>query len=203
MSRLRPVPALLGVVFLSSLVSGCALTPQPVETRLPPAVAPTSAVTPAPTTPAPSPSSSPTVTGDAAPSAPVVGDDVVSCGEGGTQALSGSERAFTVVGTCAELTMSGSALTVNATDATIETLRLSGDRLRVRAASVAVLRIQGNDDSVTSAAAMDSVDVSGDRATVQADGAIAAVVVRGQDNVVQSGLGVGSATVEGRGNQIR
>jgi hypothetical protein len=132
-----------------------------------------------------------------------VPDGTVSCGDGQAQSLSGSEQTFTVVGTCTELTVSGSALTVDATDATIGTLRLSGDRLSVTAAAVDTLTVQGNDDSVTSSAAMSSVDVSGDRATIQADGAIAAVVVRGQDNIVQSGLGVGSATVEGRGNQIR
>lgn len=201
MEARRLVTALVGAVSLAAAVSGCALVPRPVETRLPPGAPAAASPTPSAEIPAPSrtATASPQVTG----AAPTTLDGTVSCGDGGSESLSGSEQAFRLVGTCAEVTVSGSALTVDATGATIGTLRLSGDRLRVTTAAVDALTVQGNDDSVTSSAAMTSADVSGDRATIQADGAITTVVVRGQDNVVQSGLGVGSATVEGRGNQIR
>lgn len=200
----RSVPAALGVLALAGVLSACSMTPEPVETRLPPeraaSSAPSSAAVPSPSVVTIFPA--PVSTG--APSGPPANasGDTVSCGDGGTQSVSGSEQTVRVVGTCAELTVSGSALTVDASAASIGTLRISGDRARVDAAAIDALVVQGNDGSVHSAGAIGSVDVSGDRSTVDAKGAVSSVTVRGQDNVVRASGGVGTQTVEGRGNQI-
>lgn len=202
----------LGTVVVCGVLAGCDLQPQPVETRLPPGVGasstqPTSSV-PSPSvvtlSPAPeaTPTSAPVVTVDPAPSAPATDPGAVSCGDGGSQTVSGAEQTVRVVGICGELVVSGSALTVDASGATVKTLRISGDRARVDVGAIDVLVVQGNDGSITSAAPIGSVDLSGDRTSVRAAGSIASVIVRGQDNVVGASGGVGTTTVEGRGNQI-
>lgn len=200
----RLFPAATGVIALVAVLSACAPTPEPVETRLPPGLSASSAP---PTAAAPSPSIvtvSPAPVTSATPSAPATGadDGVLSCGDGGSQTVSGAEQTFRVTGTCAELAVSGSALTVDASSARIGTLRISGDRARVDATAIDTLVLQGNDGSVTSAGAIGSADVSGDRASITAGGAISSVTARGQDNVVRATGGVGAVTVEGRGNQI-
>lgn len=200
----------LGTVVVCGVLAGCTLQPQPVETRLPPGVSasstqPTSSV-PSPSvvtlSPAPEATSAPVVTVDPAPSAPATDPGAVTCGDGGNQTVSGAEQTVRVIGICGELIVSGSALTVDASGATVGTLRVSGDRARVDVGAVDVLVVQGNDGSITSAAPIGSVDLSGDRTSVQAAGSIASVTVRGQDNVVGASGGVGTTTVEGRGNQI-
>ncbi|MCX8573106.1 hypothetical protein, partial [Aminobacter sp. MET-1] len=90
---------------------------------------------------------------------------------------SGAEQSVRIVGTCAELTVSGSALTVDASGASIGTLRISGDRARIDAGSIDALILQGNDGSVRSSGAIGSADLSGDRSSIQAGGAISAVTV--------------------------
>ncbi len=201
-----------GALLTVLVVASCAAQPQPVETRLPPGYgassAPSAASVPSPsvvtTSPAPDaqPTPAPIVTVSAAPSSPGDEAGALTCADGGSQSISGAEQTVRLTGTCGEVTVSGSALTVDASGATIGTLRISGDRARVTAAGVDALVVQGNDGSVGSAGAIGSVDLSGDRTTVEAAGAIATVAVRGQDNVVRADGGVGSSTVEGRGNTV-
>ncbi|MDQ1174045.1 hypothetical protein QE430_002352 [Microbacterium testaceum] len=210
MRRARTPAVLTGALVLAAVLAACAPVPQPVETRLPPGMS-ASAPAPTPTVSVPSPSVvtlSPAPSASVAPApttAPFVPSDdpgALSCGDGGSQSVSGAEQTVRIVGTCAELDVSGSALTVDASGATVQTLRVSGDRARVTVASVDSLVVQGNDGSVTSAGAIGSADLSGDRTTVQSGGTISSVTVRGQDNVVRADGGVGSTTVEGRGNQV-
>lgn len=211
-SSRRIAAAAAGALVVCGVLTACAMQPQPVETRLPPgydasSASPTASV-PSPTvvtlspTPDADATSAPLVTVVPSPSTPGVDPGALSCGDGGSQSVSGAEQSVRVTGTCAELTVSGSAVTVDASGATIGTLRVSGDRARVVAAEIDMLVVQGNDGSVESSGGVGSVDLSGDRTTVQAAGAIAAVTVRGQDNVVRAPGGVGTTTVEGRGNQI-
>lgn len=127
---------------------------------------------------------------------------VTACGDGGTASITGAERSVRVEGTCAQVTVSGSALTVDATAATIGALAMSGDRLRVTAAGVDTATIQGNDTALAVAGALGRLDLSGDRATVSAGGAVGSLLVRGQDNAVTAGGGIGDSTVEGRGNRV-
>lgn len=197
----RMLLALLGPAALATLLAGCIVVnaPRPVETRLPPGfdgqtalpTAPSSTATPVPVTPVP------------ATTTPAQGVDEIACGDGGAQTVSGAEQTFRVTGTCSELTVSGSALTVDASAATVSTLRISGDRVRVRVAAADTVVVEGNDGTVTSAAGIGRLEISGDRTTTEAVTGIPSVTVRGQDNVVRSGGGVGSAVVSGSGNTIR
>ncbi|MDF2993046.1 MAG: hypothetical protein K0S37_3560 [Microbacterium sp.] len=202
----RVVIAALGVGALAMVLSACAFAPQPTVTRLPPGIVDAS---PTPVVTATAPSVvpvEPPATSSPAPSATSGGNasdgDLVTCAEGESRSISGSERAVRVEGSCAQLSVSGNALTIDATAASIQTLSIAGDRVRVDAAAITALSVQGNDASVTSAAAIGSIDLSGDRTQVTAVGAIASVAIRGQDNVVRAGGGVGDTTIEGRDNQV-
>ncbi|MDQ1110591.1 hypothetical protein QE418_000039 [Microbacterium testaceum] len=200
----RLAPAAIGVVGLAIALSACSLTPEPVETRLPPGFA-VSSPPPAAAVPSPSVVTASPVPAQTGVSTSPPGDapaDALSCGDGGSQSVSGAEQTVRIVGTCSELTVSGSALSIDASAASIRTLRISGDRARVDAAAIDVLVLQGNDGSVRAAGAIGSIDLSGDRSTVDAGGAVSSVTVRGQDNVIRATGGVGAQTVEGRGNQI-
>ncbi|MDQ1076751.1 hypothetical protein QE406_002997 [Microbacterium testaceum] len=128
--------------------------------------------------------------------------DGVTCADGESASISGSEKTVRVEGACAALSVSGSALTVDATAARIGSLMIAGDRVRVDAAEIGAVSVQGNDGAISSAGAIGSVDLSGDRTRVTAGGAISSVAVRGQNNTVTAGGGVGDRVVEGRDNQI-
>lgn len=202
----RLTATVAGLLLGLALLVGCGLASQPVVTRLPPA--PSTSSTPL-TTPTATPSATPPVSVPLSPtpSTPVAttppGDaSVIACGGGGTASITGAERSVRVEGTCAQLTVSGSALTVDATAATIGALAMSGDRLRVTAAGVDTATIQGNDTALAVAGTLGRLDLSGDRATVSAGGAVDSVLVRGQDNAVTAGGGIGDSTVEGRGNRV-
>ncbi|MFX7621092.1 DUF3060 domain-containing protein, partial [Acinetobacter baumannii] len=82
------------------------------------------------------------------------------CGTGGTGTVSGAERSVRISGTCSQLTVSGTALTVDAGAATIDTLTMSGDRIRVSAAAVDSAIIQGNDTALTVGGALGRLDLS-------------------------------------------
>ena len=113
-----------------------------------------------------------------------------------------SETTGRVEGSCATQSVSGSALTVDATAARIGSLVIAGDRVRVDAAEIGTISVQGNDGAISSAGSIGSVDLSGDRTRVTAVGAISSVAVRGQNNTVTAGGGVGDRLGEGRANQI-
>lgn len=208
--RSRFSASAFGALVSALLLAGCAFGPQPVVTRLPPPAASTTAA-PATTAPTPSgvpsaPSAAPTGPSTApVPSTPGVAPgagDVVSCGDGGSETISGNERTVRVEGRCAELTVGGTALTIDAGTATIGILSLAGDRLRLSAVAIDSATVQGNDSGLTVAQSLGRVELSGDRSTVTAGGTLGALVVRGQDNVVTAGGGIGESTVEGRGNRI-
>jgi hypothetical protein len=194
----RRLLALSGVAALAALLAGCIFVgaPRPADSRLPlstdeqsvPSAAPSSTTTPL----VPSPTaSSPTDAG------------ALDCGDGGSQIASGDDQSFRVAGTCAELTVTGSTLVVDASAATVGTLRISGDRIRVQVGGVDEVTVQGDDGSVTSAAGIERIEIVGDRTIAEAASGIPSVTVRGHDNVVRSGGGVGSVVVSGSGNKIR
>lgn len=194
----RPLLALPGVAGLTVLLAGCIFigAPRPAESRLPPSpdgqIAQTSdpSSTAIPLAPSPA-ASSPADAG------------ALDCGDGGSRIASGSDQPFRVTGTCAELTVTGSVLTVDASAATVGTLRISGDGIRVQVAGADEVIVQGDDGAVTSAAGIGRIEIVGDRTTTEATSGIPSVTVRGHDNVVRSGGGVGSAVVSGSGNTIR
>lgn len=185
------VPSLLAVA-----VSGCMLIPRPVETRLPPAAG----------TAVPAPTSGSTPTPEAAPTPTVVTptpseDDVLTCG-GEPVTITGQERQVRLEGTCTSVDVSGTALIVDATAASMQTLTVSGERIRVDVAAVDRITVQGNDAAIAAASSVSDVEVSGDRAMITSTGDISAVVVRGQDNTIRADGNVSSVTLEGRGNSI-
>ncbi|MBB3158476.1 hypothetical protein FHS07_002172 [Microbacterium proteolyticum] len=194
----RRLLALSGVAALTALLAGCIFVgaPRPVGSRLPPS--PDGQVA---QTATPSSTATPLAPSPAASSATDAG--ALDCGDGGSQIASGADRSFRVTGTCAELTVAGSALTVDASAATVGTLRISGDRIRVQVAGADEVIVQGDDGVVTSAAGIGRIEITGDRTTTEAVSGIPSVTVRGHDNVVRSGGGVGSAVVAGSGNEIR
>lgn len=193
----RRLLAFVGVAALTTLLAGCIYVsaPRPAESRLPPSpdgqVAQTAAPSSTATPLAPSPSAS------SPPDA-----DALDCGDG-SRTVSGAEQSFRVTGTCTELTVAGSALTVDASAATVGTLRISGDLIRVQVAGADEVIVQGDDGAVISAAGIGRIEIEGDRTTTEAASGIPSVTVRGHDNVVRSGGGVGSAVVSGSGNKIR
>jgi len=200
----RVLSAALGAGVLAVALSACSLSPQPTVTRLPPAAG---GASDAPTFVVPAPSVVP-ATPTSTPSAPGVenagstDDNLVTCADGEPTSISGSEQTVRVTGSCAQLSVSGSAITIDAATAQIGTLSIAGDRVRVDAASITALSVQGNDGVIASAAAIGSVDLSGDRTQVSAGGAISSVAVRGQNNSVRAGDGIGDSTIEGRDNQV-
>ncbi|WP_314457416.1 hypothetical protein [uncultured Microbacterium sp.] len=193
----RRLLALSGVAALTTLLAGCIYVsvPRPAESRVSPSpdgqVAQTAAPSSTATPLAPSPTAS-------------TSDDAVAldCGDG-IRIVSGAEQSFRVTGTCTDLTVTGSALTVDASAATVASLRISGDGIRVQVASADELIVEGDDGAVTSAAGIGRIEIDGDRTTTEAASGIPSVIVRGHDNVVRSGGGVGSAVVSGSGNKIR
>jgi len=200
----RVVGAVFGAGLLAVALASCSLAPQPTVTRLPPAPVGASSI---PTVTVPAPSVVP-VTPSSVPSTSASADvggtsgEPLTCADGESKTISGSEQIVRVTGSCAELSVSGSAMTVDATAASIGTLSVAGDRVRVDAASITVLSVQGNDGVLTSAASIGSVDLRGDRTQVTVAGTISSVAIRGQDNTVRAGGGVGDRTIEGRDNQV-
>lgn len=191
--RLRRVPAVFGVAALTVTLAGCiSITlPGPVATGVP-----SVGETARPTTDSSTGPGSP-----ASPATPTAAE-TRDCSDGGSQNVSGTAQTFRVTGTCIELVVSGSRLTVDASGATIGTLRVAGDGIRADIAGADEVVVQGDDGTVRSAAAIGRLEISGDRTVTEAASGIPAVRVRGDDNVVRSGGRVGSAVVEGSGNTV-
>lgn len=194
----RRLLALSGVAALTVLLAGCIFVgaPRQSESRLPPSPEEQTAQTAAPSSTATPLAPSPVASSPA-------DADALDCGDGGSQIASGSDRSFRVTGTCAELTVTGSALTIDASGVTVSTLRITGDRIRAQVAGADEVIVEGDDGAVTSAAGIGRLEIRGDRTTTEAASGIPSVTVRGHDNVVRSGGGVGSAVVSGSGNKIR
>ncbi len=187
----------LGAVALSTSLAGCGVS---MDSRADDAGRIEAGTRPAP--PAVRSTSTPAASGDRTVSPPPDAAEL-PCGDGGNRTVTGAEQSVLVTGTCAELTVSGTALVVDASSAEIGTLRLEGDRLRVDAGRADVVTIDGDDATVTAVAGIGKVEVSGDRNTAETAAGIASVTVRGHDNTVHSGGGVGAAVVQGSGNTIR
>lgn len=201
MNRRRSfLAATLGVGVAVAAMSGCSLMPQPVETRLPPA-APSSAAS-SPTPPlSPSPSTSTTPGTPPSPVADPATDDVIACTPG-LVVITGQERSVRLEGACDDVSVSGTAITLDATAASLRTLEIAGDRIRVEVGAADTVTVQGNDGAVSVAASVTRVSLSGDRTTVTSTGDIASVEVRGQDNTVHADGAVSDVVLEGRGNSI-
>ncbi|MBM3715822.1 MAG: DUF3060 domain-containing protein, partial [Actinobacteria bacterium] len=135
----------------------------------------------------------------ASSSAPV--GDVIACGDSPV-ALNGEESTVRLEGTCDSVIVSGSAFTVDATAATIRTLEIQGDRIRLDAAAADTITLQGNDGVVSVAQSVTRVTLRGDRSTVSSTGDIAAIEIQGQDNTIRADGSVQNVTLEGRGNTV-
>ncbi|MEV7827573.1 hypothetical protein [Microbacterium enclense] len=204
--RLRHVLAVFGVAAITVPLAGCiSITiPGPVATGVPsvgesPRATTDSSAGPGSTASTASPPSPASPTSTDSP----VDAETRDCSDGGSHTVSGAVQTFRVIGTCTELVVSGSRLTVDASAAMIGTLRVSGDGIRADIAGADEVVVQGDDGTVKSAASIGRLEISGDRTVTEAASGIPAVVVRGDDNVVRSGGRVGSAVVEGSGNTIR
>lgn len=200
----RVVASIVGTGTIVIVLSACASSPQPAVTRLPPgfgdAITASTASPPAPSVIPAAPSPTPAPVSSSAAQAP--DRDVVTCAEGESRSISGSEQNVRVEGPCAQLSISGSGMTVDASTARVGSLAVAGDRVSVDAADITTLSVQGNDGLIRSAGAIGSVDLSGDRTRVTAVGSISSVAVRGQENSVTAGGGIGDSMVQGRDNQV-
>lgn len=198
MHAARRLLAPLGIATLPVLLAGCIVItrPRPVETLPVSAEGGRTAAPATATPPAARPSSVAST-----PSANQA--EIIECGDGGDPTIEGTEQSFRITGTCAELTAVGTGLAIDASAATIGTLRVSGDRISVRVPAADAVVVDGDDASVTSAAGIGRLEIDGDRTVTEATTGIPSVTVRGRDNTVRSGAGVGSAVVTGSGNTIR
>lgn len=197
----RSLSSLTTVAAVAIVLCGCVALPQPVETRLPPAAPDATPTAASPATPFPAASPSPFVSPSASASSSATVGDVIACGDGPV-ALNGEESTVRLEGTCDSVTVSGSAFTVDATAATIRTLDIQGDRIRLDAAAADTITLQGNDGVVSVAQSVTSVTLRGDRSTVSSTGDIAAVEIQGQDNTIRADGSVQNVTLEGRGNTV-
>lgn len=197
----RTLSLLVTTAAVTIALSGCVSLPQPVVTRLPPGASAPSPTAAAPATPSDEASvdTSPTPSASVPSSSPVA--DVIACGDGPVS-LTGEESSVRLEGTCDSVIVSGTAFTVDATAATIRTLEISGDRIRVDAGAADTITLQGNDGVVSVAQSVSLATIRGDRSTVSSTGDIAAVQIQGQDNTVRADGSVQNVTLEGRGNTV-
>ncbi|WP_460774128.1 DUF3060 domain-containing protein [Microbacterium sp. GXF7504] len=162
----------VAAVLAALLLSGCnVIAEEPRATRLPSDARTTS---PAPSVPSPS-----VVT--PSPSTPSVTGDALDCGGRPVQVTAGA--ASVLVGDCPEIEAQGSGLVLNARDAAVGILRISGDRIVATAGVVGQVVLAGNDIALT-ADEISSLTVRGDRNTVAVSGTAAGVLVQGNDNTV-------------------
>ena len=175
----------------AAVLTGCGVVAGPRQTVLPdpPSKAPqTSPATPVPTRPAtPAPSATPTTA-----------EGTLVC-NGGTTEISGADQAFVLAGDCSSVMIGGTGLRVDATQATLGTVQLSGDRNDLRAADISMLSVGGQDNTVD-AAMLSTVALNGDRNSVSAAG-FTALTVSGNDNTVRA-ASQGAVTDNGQRNTV-
>lgn len=180
------------LVAAAAVLTGCGVVAGPRQTVLPapPSVAPqTSPPASAPARPAtPVPSA-----------APPAADGAVICGPGTTTEISGADQAFVLTGDCATLVIGGTGLRVDATQATLGVVRLSGDRNDLRSADISELSVGGPDNTVD-ATTLSAVALNGDRNTLTATG-FATLTVSGNDNTVRAD-DPGAVTDNGQRNTV-
>ena len=165
----------VAAVLAALLLSGCnVIAEEPRATRLPSDARTDSPVPSAPSAPSPS-----VVT--PSPSTPSVTGDALDCGGRPVQVTAGA--ASVLVGDCPEIEVQGSGLVLDARDAAVGILRLSGDRIVATAGVVGQVVLAGNDIALT-ADEISSLTVRGDRNTVAVSGTAAGVLVQGNDNTV-------------------
>ncbi|MDY0829027.1 hypothetical protein SK224_07790 [Microbacterium sp. BG28] len=181
------------LVAAAAVLTGCGGVAGPRQTVLPdpPSKAPqTSPATPVPTGPAtPVPS---------ATSAPPAAEGTLVC-SGGTTEVSGADQAFVLTGDCSSVMIGGTGLRVDATQATLGSVQLSGDRNDLRAADISMLSVGGQDNTVD-VAMLSTVALNGDRNSVSAAG-FTALTVSGNDNTVRADS-QGAVTDNGQRNTV-
>lgn len=182
------------LVAAAAVLTGCGVVAGPRQTVLPdpPSSAPqTSPTTPAPTRPAtPGPSET--------SAAPPAAEGTIVCSVGPTE-ISGADQAFVLTGDCSSVMIGGTGLRVDATQATLGSVQLSGDRNDLRAADVSTLSVGGQDNTVD-AAMLSTVALNGDRNSVSAAG-FTALTVSGNDNTVRADS-QGAVTDNGQRNTV-
>lgn len=179
------------LIAAAAVLTGCGVVAAPRQTVLP---APPSGASPS-SRATPTPSQTATTVPSTAPSA---SEGAIVCGGGATD-ISGADQSFVLTGDCAAVTIGGTGLRVDATQATLGAVQLSGDRNELRAADVADVSV-GGQDNVIDAATLSSVALNGDRNTVIAGG-FSTLTVSGNDNTVRADR-QGTVTDNGQRNTV-
>jgi hypothetical protein len=178
------------LVAVAAVLTGCGVVAGPRQTVLPEppsAVPQTSAATPTPALP-----STPV------PSAPSAADGAVVCGGGSTD-ISGADQEFVLTGDCPSVTIGGAGLRVDASQAALGVVQLSGDRNELRAADISTLSV-GGQDNIVDARMLSTVALNGDRNALTAAG-FTALTVSGNDNSVRADS-QGAVTDNGQRNTV-
>lgn len=178
------------LVAAAAVLTGCGVVAGPRQTVLP---APPSGA-PHPSSAAPAPVRSTT----SAPPTAAPADGAVACGTGTTE-ISGSDREFVLTGDCARVSIGGTGLRVDARQATLGVVQLSGDRNELRSAGISDLAV-GGQDNIVDAATLSSVELNGDRNTLTVAG-FTALTVSGNDNIVRAD-NPGAVTDRGQRNSV-
>ncbi|MDR6198222.1 hypothetical protein QE374_000131 [Microbacterium sp. SORGH_AS428] len=176
------------LVAAAAVLTGCGVVAGPRQTVLP--EPPTTA---RPSSPAPARSTTP------APTAPSPGvDGRLVCGSGTTE-ISGADQDFVLSGECGSVMIGGTALRVDATQATLGVVQLSGDRNDLRASDIADLSVGGQDNTVD-AGTLSTVTLNGDRNSLTTAG-FSALILSGNDNTVRA-ASQGAVTDNGQRNTV-
>lgn len=179
------------LIAAAAVLTGCGVVAAPRQTVLP--APPTAASPSSPATPIPSHAATTAPT-----AAPPAAEGTVVCAGGRTE-ISGADQDFVLTGDCASVTIGGTGLRVDATQATLGVVQLSGDRNELASADVADLSV-GGQDNVIDAATLSTVALNGDRNTVTASG-FTALTVSGNDNTVRADRR-GAVTDNGQRNTV-
>lgn len=137
------------------------------------------------------PGSTPTSTSNA--------DGEITYCAGVTISIPDGAGVYRLAGECPEVHINGNDLRVDATNAEVGIVDISGDRNVFDAATLPGVTLHGQDNQV-SASDVGSLDVNGDRNVVESAGSIASVAVHGNDNSIV-GIVV-DPLLEGTGNQV-
>ncbi|UIN32051.1 DUF3060 domain-containing protein [Microbacterium binotii] len=177
------------LVAAAAVLTGCGVVAGPRQTVLP-----------EPPNTAPSASSAPAGSPTSSPSAPSPGADgqQVLCGSGTTE-ISGADRDVALTGECVSVMIGGTGLRVDATQAALGVVQLSGDRNDLRASDISDLSV-GGQDNVVDAGTLSTVSLNGDRNALTAAG-FGALVVSGNDNTVHADS-QGAVTDNGQRNTV-
>jgi hypothetical protein len=124
--------------------------------------------------------------------------DTLSC-IGGVITITMANSTDTIEGTCPQVIIAGSNITL--TSEGINRLIISGSNDTVTATQIGALTVAGHAD-VVKAAGFGPVNISGSGCTITSTGTIAALVISGSDNRITAPKTITSVIQSGTGNTI-